>query len=97
MPRYCLFGETVTIAETLEEKSRAGSILISSAVHDALQKGTRGALSSHLAFELMPDPVLLPGRSMTTCAYFLDAKAHRRRQVSMHSPPFRIRTSVRSL
>ena len=45
MPRYCLFGETVTIAEQLEERSRAGSILISQSVYDSLQ--TLQQLTAH--------------------------------------------------
>jgi len=37
MPRYCLFGETVTLAELLEEHAPPGRILLSSGVYDALQ------------------------------------------------------------
>ena len=36
MPRYCLFGETVTVAEHLEERALPNRILVSRAVHRAL-------------------------------------------------------------
>ncbi|ORZ40499.1 hypothetical protein BCR44DRAFT_1457810 [Catenaria anguillulae PL171] len=37
MPRYCLFGETVTIANKMESNSAPGRILLSSATHRRLE------------------------------------------------------------
>ena len=84
MPRYCLFGETVTIAEQLEERSRAGSILISQSVYDSLQTlQQQQAISHSLTYEPLPEPLTLLGSSAATSAYFLNARAHRRRQESL--------------
>ena len=83
MPRYCLFGETVTIAEQLEEKSRAGAILISHKVYDSLQNGTQGAISECLTYEESAEPLVLSGSSTPTTAFFVNARAHHRRQESL--------------
>lgn len=84
MPRYCLFGETVTIAEQLEERSAAGKILISGAMHESLHNGTRRPLSDSLMYEQSEERVQLSGSTEAlTSTYFLNARAHRRRQASL--------------
>ncbi len=43
MPRYCLIGETVTVAEQLEERALPNRILVSRAVHCALLEPLSGS------------------------------------------------------
>ena len=79
MPRYCLFGETVTIAEQLEERSQAGKILVSQAVYDSLQAGPRTPICDELGYEKTTEPFQLPGAAVPTAAYFVLLNAPRRR------------------
>lgn len=48
---YNLFGETVTIAEEMEQRSQAGRILISEHVYSRLREGNRTQFSDSLAFD----------------------------------------------
>ena len=54
MPRYCLFGETVAVAEMLEEAASPNEILVSSEVHSAFAgQGERSSCTRS-------DPRVLP-------------------------------------
>jgi hypothetical protein len=91
MPRYCLFGDTVTIAEQLEEHSGSGRILISEAVHEEL-KAAKGPLLQMLAFEEVEEPLVLSangGGSTAMKTFFVNTSVHQRRRVRFCSHPHR--------
>lgn len=90
MPRYCLFGETVAIAEQLEERSASGRILISEAVYESLQedavhKRIKESFSTPPTYQMTDKPLQHSGGGegkliTTTKTYFINERAHRRRQ-----------------
>lgn len=55
MPRFHLFGETVTIAEEMEQNGIPEAVVISQSTKDALDKelGASGALSTSAAMEML--------------------------------------------
>ena len=80
MPRYCLFGETVAIAEQLEERSESGRILISEDMRNSLMATASDDSSNvSLDYENGEKSIELPeGGKLST--YLLSAQVKRRRQ-----------------